>query len=112
MVSRLKTKWLLTEDPCIPDGAYELDLGEVHLYSFLREHGVRLWFIPAHLPLDRAQILISVEEEKSDGGYRMCRHPWVIMSEHAREQSLLRECATWYVLNWIDIVAFTDAPLF
>lgn len=112
MVSKLRAKWYMTEDPHIPDGAYELNLGEIHLYSFLREYGMRLWFIPAHLPLDRAQILISVEEEKSADGYRMCRCPWVITSENAREQSLLRECATWYVLNWIDIVAFTDAPLF
>ena len=111
MVSRPKARWTLTHDPHIPDGAYELTVKSPQLWSFLREFGTHLWFIPASLPKDSAQVLISVEEEVGPE-YRMCRYPWVLLTESAREQSLIRECPHWYVLNRADVVAFTDAPLF
>lgn len=111
MLNILRTKWRMTDDPTIPDGAYTLDVPITHIRSFLREFGIRLWFIPAHLPKDPRQVLVSVEEEVGIP-LGCCRYAWIVLDIGALDEARNRECATFYVFNREDLVAYTDAPLF
>lgn len=107
-----RVKWLMEDGYPLPDGAYSLEVPSAHLRSFLREYGTRLWFIPAHLPKDPGQVLVSVEEEIGVTWLGVCRRPWVVIDAEVLPVARERECATFYVFNREDLVAYTDAPLF
>jgi len=98
----------MLDDFSLPVGAYSLDIPFTHLHSFLRELGIRLWFVPAHLPKDPCQVMVSVQ----DCSMGCCRDPWVVLEEEALREAQARESPKFYVLNREDLVAYTDAPLF